>query len=363
MLGYDSVSTDEVTRYNITHELYKEILMAGYSKERASASLGISNNEFEKRAKDAGYDSTEAYWNSIGGESAPVQQAIQKEIIALDRQLEELSPYLSLSDEEKQAFLDKAIAEVTPYYDSIKGEIEAGIQEGKVRTAEDMLSTIREVGETTKNLLARYDLTQAETEEEFLDNIADLTSTTEEDLAYKKQDFRQRLEDVKFSQIQQGTLTSGIGKKKVGEEQELQTLEEQALTRRAETKETEFERERKYDLEAVQLARQDAEQRRVRLLGTPEEAAATEAAARETAGFTGAGLPGETEITRLREERGISTRAPSELTALSRERRYGEEATAQELQADELARKKQEYSLIRQKLERANSRSSSLRGY
>jgi len=334
-----------------------------YSKKRAAASLGWSNKEFEEKAERAGFDSTEAYWNFLGGEAAPVQQSIKKEILELDRQLEELSPYLTLSEEEIDTFLQKAIAEVTPYYDSKKAEIEAGIKEGKIRTAEDILSTIREVEEDTKTLLARYDLTKAETEEQFIDQIADLTATTAEDLAYKKIDFKQRIEDMKFEQIQRGILTSGIGRADVAEEKGLQSLEEQALLRRSEAKETAFERERKYDLEAVKLARQDAEQKRVRLLGTPEEAAATEAAARETAGYTGAGLPGETEIQRLRQERGVTPATPLQLSDLSRERRLGEEATAQEMQAEEEAIRAQEYNLIREKLERKRAGTSSLRGY
>ena len=335
-----------------------------YSKKRAAASLGISKKEFEKRAKEAGFDSTEAYWDSIGGDMAPFEQAMIKDILAFNRQIDEVSRYISFTEEEDQSFTDRAIEEIMPYYDSKKAEIEEGIKEGKLQTAEDILSTIREVEAQTKSTLAKWDLTQAANEEEFIDKLADLTATTAEDLAYKKQDFKQRLEDTKFDLIQKGTLTGGTGRRIMREERESQALEEQALTRRAEAKETALERGKKYDLEAVQLARQDAEQKRIRLIGSPEEAAAAEAEARERTGYGVEGLPSEMGITRAREERDIEPLdyREAKLTELERKRVADVETTKLELEKAERTRREEENRLIREGLERKRTQTSSLLG-
>ena len=44
--------------------------MSSYSKGDYAKSLGISRGELEKRAKGAGYDTTEAYYNAGGGGSS-----------------------------------------------------------------------------------------------------------------------------------------------------------------------------------------------------------------------------------------------------------------------------------------------------
>jgi len=77
--------------------------MAKYSKSDAAKSLNISGDELKRRAKAAGFSDTESYYNSIGGASAPLIESISKQMVEFDRQIEELTPYLSLSDEEKQA--------------------------------------------------------------------------------------------------------------------------------------------------------------------------------------------------------------------------------------------------------------------
>lgn len=331
------------TRYNYTY--------MAYSKSRAAQQLGIGKKEFEKRAERAGFDNTEDYWNSIGGDSAPLQQAITKELIALDRQLDELGP-LGLTDEEKQQFLEKAIQEVQPYYDRKSAELEAGLKEGKVRTAEDILLTIREVEEEVSSELAYYDLQSAQTEEEFINRISDITSTGEEDLALKQNEWTQRLEDVRTSQVQAGTLTSGIGGIERQKEETTRELELQRLQRRTEAEATRVETGRKYDVENIRLAREKAEQDRIRQIGDPGQTAATRAAARETAGLgVGEELGSVTEVERLRKERAITpVFDKTRITDLEEERRKGVESRKQELQAGELAPREQEREFQREKV-------------
>lgn len=340
-----------------------------YSKSNAAKSLNISKGELEKRAKAAGFSDTETYYESIGGASAPIIEAISKEMVALDRQIDELSPYLSLTDEEKQAFLNKAIEQITPYYERKTAEVEAALKEGKVRTAEDILTNIRQIDEETKAELARFDLTQAETEEDFINRLSDITSTRDEEIAVKREDFRQRIETLKANQIQSGTLTSGIGAKKRAEQERLKQMEESIIQRKTEADITSLESAKKFTIDQVALARQAAEQQRIRKIGTPSEVASTQAEAMKTLGITDpTQLASPEELARKRAERGINPLYDNTaLPELQAEKQKAGIATAQELQADELARREQTYGLQRDKImaERARKASqvAALRGY
>jgi hypothetical protein len=341
----------------------------GYSKTQAAKNLGISREELASRAKKAGFSDTESYYDSIGGVSAPIIEAISKEMVALDRQIDELTPYLSLTDEEKQAFLNKAIEQITPYYDRKTKELEASLKEGKVRTAEDILGNIKTIDEETKAELANYDLRTAQTEEDFLNRLADITSTKNEDIAVKREDYRQRIETLKANQVQSGTLTSGIGAKKRAEQERLKQMEEAIVARKAETDTTAITAAKTQTIEQYQLARKAAEEQRVRKIGTPSEVASTQAQALQTAGLTDINqLKSPEELQRLRAERGINPSYDNTaIPDLQGERQKAGVATQQELQADELARREQTYGLQRDKItaERAEKarRLSTLRGY
>ena len=323
-----------------------------YSKKQAAKSLGISKKELEKRAKSGGFDSTESYWNSIGGAAAPITEALKKELIAIDRQLFEMTPYLSLSDEEIQQFLDKAIEEVEPYYTRKKSELESQLKEGKVRTAEDTLDLMRDIERETSEALQRFDLSTAATEEEFTDRLASLTARTEDEVAMKKDDWRQRIETSRLGQIQRGMFTSGIAGKERRELQERKELELDSVGRRAEEQETELGREKKFDLQQIQLAREAAQNRRIEAIGTPEEKTKTEQEALGTLGYESAGqLGSDAEIAQQRTKRGIT---PSynkyAMTDLEEKRRLGVESRKLELQEGELARRNQEYDMQRKNI-------------
>lgn len=333
-----------------------------FSKSASAAALGITNAEFEKRAKKAGFKTTEEYWNSIGGASAPLQQAIAKQMVELDKQLDELTPYISLSDEEKQGFLDKALQEITPYYERKTAELEAGLKEGKLRTAQDILTSMREVEETTKTSLAKFDLTTAQTEEEFVNRLSDITSTKGEDLATKRLDYQQRLESLKANQVQQGTLTSGIGAKKRTELGAEQQMGEATLERRSQADVSSLETAKKYSLDQVQLSRQAAEQARARTIGGTTEADLTKQQAMQTAGITDMNQLGSAaELARQQAERGITpiTGGAVQTADLEAEKLKAQESTAQELQADELARKEAEYGMTRDQILAERARKAS----
>ena len=323
-----------------------------YSKSKMAASLGITPDEFKRRAKKAGFSSTEEYWNYIGGASAPLIEAISKQMVDMDRQIEELAPYLSLSAEEKQAFLDKALQEITPYYDRKTAELNASLQAGKVRTAEDILNYIRTTEEETTSLLSKYNLESAQNEEEFINRIADITSTKGEDIAAKTEDYRQRMEILKFDQIQKGVLTSGIGAKTRAEQDAQKQMQLSQIERGAQAQTTTAETTQKYNIEQIQLARQAAEQARVRAIGTPAEVDYTKQQAMQTAGITDpTQLKSPQELARLRAESGVvSETDASKLTELEAEKLRAREATAQELQAGELGIKEAQYGMTRDQI-------------
>jgi hypothetical protein len=340
-----------------------------YSKSKAAASLGISGDELKNRAKKAGFKDTEAYYTSIGGASAPLIESISKQMVEYDRQIEELTPYLSLTDEEKQAFLDKAIEQITPYYDNKKKELEASLQEGKVRTAEDILTNIKKIDEETRVQLENFDLSKAETEEDFLNKIGELTTNKGQDIAAKTEDYRQRMENLKANQIQGGTLTSGIGAAKRAEQDKLKAMELTDLENQYSQTQTATETAKKYTIDQIALARRSAEEARVRAIGGVTEAGLTQEAAQSTLGINDLSqLKSPEEMARQRAERATNPLYDkTALTDLEGERLKARESTAQELQANELAVRNQTYGLQRDKIlaERAKKAAqiTALRGY
>ena len=315
-----------------------------YSKGDAAKFLGTSRQGLAKMAEKAGFDSTEEYFNSIGGYAYKIVNAIKKEIVALNRQLKLLGP-IGLTDEEKEGFLQKAIQEVQPYYDRKSAEISEQIKEGKVRTAEDTLVEIRQVEEEVSQHLEYYDLTTAETEEDFINRIADITATEGEDIALKTDDWRQRIENVKLQQIQSGTFSSGIGAKKRKEEEARKALELGSVQRKAQSREAEAEDARKYDIEKIRLARETAQQDRIRRIGTPQETEATKQQGLQTLGLGSLGeLGSAAELERARKERGFGNITADKYSLAENEssRKLAEESRKIELQEGEKAVREQE---------------------
>jgi len=297
-----------------------------------------------------------------------IVSSITNEIVALDRELDKLGP-LSLTDAEKEAFLQKAIEQVTPYYNRKTAEIEAGIKEGKIRSAEDLLISIRDVDQEVKSTLAGLDIRQAETEEDFLNRITDITATRDEDVATKREEWRLRLENTKMGQIQSGIFTSGIGTKKREDIERLREMELSTVQRRTQAEQTAAETARKYDLEQIKLARETAQKERATKIGTPEQTAVAETARTELGLQPGQELGSKAEIEYARSQpgRNISVYKPEVLTDLEEERRKAVESRKIELQTGELGIKEQQEKLARQKIEAERARKyaelSSYRGY
>ena len=343
--------------------------MASYSKKSAAKQLGISTKELESKAKSAGFKDTKSYWNFIGGASAPIINQITQQIIDLDRQLDGL-PELGLTDAEKENFLQKAIEQVQPYYDRKIAEINAGIKEGSLRTAEDILLYTRDVENEVRATLESLDLRNAKTEEEFTNTLADITAGKDEDLAARREDWRLKMETLKMDQIGRGIFSSGIGKEKRSEFQTSQQREEAAITAQAGRQQTVAETAKKYDIQQIQLAREAAARDRAAKIGAPTETATTEQQALGTLGLTEMNqLPGRAQIEMARgtEARNITTYRPEALTALSEEQLKAQESRKQELQTEELALRQQEYEKQRQKIlaskQTAMSSLASYRGY
>lgn len=292
-----------------------------------------------------------------------LENEIANVLIEIDEALSQIP--LDVTDAERDQLLQKAIEQVSPYYDKKLGEIQAGIREGKVRSAEDILAKIKEVRTDTEQALKGYDIRQAETEEEFIDTLANITATKEEELELARDDWRQRLETAKTGQVQTGVLTSGVGRKEISDLLARQQMEEQALERRAGAQATEAERRRKYELQEIELARESVRKERERLIGAPEEEAATTGAALATTGYGSlAELPSATELARLRAERNIPVYSPTALTELEEERKRAEESRRQELIGETRATRQAEAEATRKKiLAEAAERSKGLRNY
>jgi hypothetical protein len=257
----------------------------------------------------------------------------------------------ALTNSEMEIFLNKAIEQVTPYYDKKKAEIEAGIKEGRIQNMEDILMNIRDVETSTNELLARYDISKAQTDEELANKLADITATRDEELALKADDWRQRIEQKKSSQIQSDTLTSGVGRKQIQDLLSRQALEQQAIQRRAGVASTVAQTAAKYDLQKVALARQTAEKERINKIGTPAQREELESKISAELGLPSASrLPSSAEVLRARASRNITTYKPEALTASEEERKRAIESRKLQLQNEELAARESKEKAQRQEI-------------
>lgn len=329
--------------------------MAEYSKSQVAKELGWSKEKLEKKARDAGFKSTEAYIKANGGVSGILSKgltdSITKEIIAIDRELDSLFK-IGLTQEEKDQFLQRAITEVQPYYDSKKMELERGLQEGTIRTAEDVLLAIQNVELETHEKLAYYDLQTAQTEEEFINRLADITSSKDEDVTMKAQDWRDRIETVRIQQVQSGQFMGGNAIQKRKELDERKALELSSIERKAQQAATEEETKKKYDLESIRLARESAQQARISAIGSPVETEATKQSALSTLGYTDMSqMPSEIALQKARQERQTpAIYDKNVLTDLERNRTADVESTKLELEKQRLAEYQTSYEAQRQKL-------------
>ena len=320
---------------------YPQWAYSGWNPEAAQQDWQAKGKNEQALIQVRGYGPSGASATSVNADDELTRQAAQI-ISELDSKLSNLR--ITLTNSERDAFLQKAIDQITPYYDKKKAEIEKGIQEGKIRTAEDVLASIRDIQQTTETLLAKYDVTKARTDEELVNTLADITATSEEDLAMKRDDWRQRIDTAKQTQVQKDILTSGIGQKEIGNLQARQQLEEGAIQRRAGADITKAQTGAKYDLQTIALSRQAAEQERVRQIGTPEQQGATTQTALGTLGYTGMEqLPSQQQLALQRGLNPTTLYSPEALTTSEEERKRATESRRMELESGETAKRAAEY--------------------
>ena len=272
---------------------------------------------------------------------------VTNQIIELDRELDNLNS-LGLTEEEKENFLQKAIEQVQPYYDRKSQEIESGIQEGKLRTAEDVLLFTRDVQNELTAELSSLDLRQAETEEDFINMVSEITSGRDENITAKNEEWRLRLEGVKMDQIQSGIFSSGIGRKKREDTERLRQLETGTIESQAGRQVTDVETQKKYSIDQIRLSREAAERDRAARIGAPQ----TQEALR-TLGLSDISQLGpKTGIEQARQGAGrnVDIYKPGALNTLEEERLKAVESRKQESQTEELALRNQEYERKRQKI-------------
>ncbi|MCR4330015.1 MAG: hypothetical protein NUV65_05745 [Candidatus Roizmanbacteria bacterium] len=299
---------------------------------------------------------TQDEWNSRqqsrwGGDtdSNKLLDEVSNTIIELEDKLFSLG--VSISQEEADAFLQKAIEQVTPYYETKKTEIEAGIKEGNVQAAENVLVDIRRIKEEIGTTLQKLDIDQAQTEEEFVNTLANITSTKDEDIATKQYTWGERIKELKQTQVQTGVLTSGIGKQEVGGFQDRQQAELASVERSAGAAQTRLETGQKFDIERIALARKTVQTQRERQLGTQTQEDATTSGALGTLGLTGMDqLGSEAELQRQRAERNTQIYKPTALTDLGEEKSQAIESRKLTLQGETLDAKQQQEAAQRSKI-------------
>ena len=281
---------------------------------------------------------------------------ISKQLIELEDRLGQI-PNVTFTTEELDAFMNKAIAEITPYYDKKKEEIEKGIKEGKIQTAEDTLALIERVKMDVQNNFAKYDIDQAQTEEEFINRLADITASSNEATDTKRFEWKQRLQDARIGQVQKNIFTSGVGQKQITDletrkQQELKAIERQTGQALTETNTT-----KKFSLDRIALARQAITDERKRRIGEPTQTDALEAQARADIGLTADQQIGsEADIAYNRAQRNTKVYDPTALSSLEEERRAALEKTNLDIKQNEEDIRNSEYEAQRKKILAEQSR-------
>lgn len=275
---------------------------------------------------------------------------------------------IGLSQQDLDTFLQKAIDQVTPYYEKKATEIEAGIKEGKIRNAEDLFIKMREFDQETRSQLAGYDIEQAQTEEEFVNKLAEITSNTQDQLELKRQAYSDRIKGLKNEQVQSGILTSGIGKQEVQNVQNQQATDERIIQESGQRDVTQAETAKKYDLQKVALARENIQNERNRFLGTDSQQADTISGIKDTLGVSDVNNIGsEAEIIRQRADRNTQVYSPTAMTDLEEERKRAVESRKLSLQDEELSARREQANLeankIYSKLNDKRSQLSYIRGF
>lgn len=281
-------------------------------------------------------------WWSDGGDLATEAKNRSEDMVAdeIYNYLDKINKVvgLTLSDQEIESFLQKATEQVTPYYDKRLAEINAGINEGKIQDAEDLLLELRRSKEEMDVQLRKFDIQQAQTEEEFVNTLAEITSQAGEDLEVSKLNWTDRVNQARTQQVQKGIQTSGIGQQETNVLNQRAGLEQTGIERRAQEKQTSLETTKKYTVESIALAREAVEKERIRKYGTADDAAKLETDLKQRAGVT----DDYSEIGLLSERarRNISAYKPEALTQTEEEKKRAIESRKLQLQEEELAAKK-----------------------
>jgi len=285
------------------------------------------------------------WWSDGGSSSQNSTGSLEQE--AEDRMVNDtadlISEYLdklnradniTFSDEELQNFLDKATAEVQPYYDKRLAEIKTGIQEGQIQDAEDLLIALRRSKDEVEMSLKKYDLEEAQTEEEFINTLAQITSQEGEDLELSRLNWRDRVNQARNQQVQKGIQTSGIGKQETATLNQRADIEQSGIARRADEKQLALETGKKYSLENIALAREAVQRERVRKYGTEDEATALEQGLKDRAGVEGDDFS-EIGLLSNRAKRNVTAYKPEALTQTEEERKRAIESRKLRLQEEE----------------------------
>lgn len=338
--------------------------MANSGYPSANADLGYqatSKKTSSSGGKQYGgwYDNPETgrnqrWWNGVWTDGEEPNGLLQKSdemaeselanlLIELDNNISNIAG-MSLSDAEKDMYLQKAMEQVKPYYEKKRAEIEAGIKEGKIRTAEDLLMEMRQVSEVVTNEIANLDASKAQTEEEFVNTLAEMTRSKDVDAEANRISWMERVDSARKEANQAGysSDTGGFGLDSYNRQKRLAELSQSNIEGEFAAKKTAMETEKKYDLERIALARKAQEQKRMRIVGSPTEEAATKTALASTAGLDENNLISEIEMQRRRAERGISPVYNSgALNDLTEQEKIAIESRKLALQDDELAARKQ----------------------
>jgi hypothetical protein len=132
-----------------------------YSKSSFAKQLGISSKELEKRARDAGYGTTEEYYMATGGSGKTPQDVINDIFKVQEEQIKKETSFVNQYLTTNPFAFDEALAtqsataEFEPYYSEALNDYLADIETKRVSVEDDKrLSTILNdynVAQTTRS--------------------------------------------------------------------------------------------------------------------------------------------------------------------------------------------------------------------
>ena len=161
-----------------------------------------------------------------------------------------------ITEETKARLQQQAMDLIKPYFDVELSNVTKQIGEQRLRTQEDYDQAVREIATSVTTELKKIDLTEAQSEEEFAQRMADIGATTEFNLDQARTAWADRMEGEIQGRVEAGLGFAGSTTERMGELERRRGSEMGELVRRGGVQQQAAETEAKYTKERAAAARE-----------------------------------------------------------------------------------------------------------